>query len=118
MQEANKLITVLVHVCIRHVHTEGFPWLFVDAFGIRLHYAPSCPSCKQVKRQDDAHADSSTRPVIVTAHSTSLWLRLGAQIQGWKIKFTSTQPLDNKRSMIIAFEGLLACTLEDVYKIL
>ena len=78
MQEANKLITVLVHVCIRHVHTEGFPWLLVDTFRIRLHYAPSCPSRKQVKRQDDAHADSSTRQVIVLAHSASLTMLRGS----------------------------------------
>ena len=63
------------------------------------------------------HATKLGGSAIITAYSASLELRSEARIQGWKTKFTSIQPLD-KRSLIIVFEGILACTLEDVYKIL
>jgi len=63
------------------------------------------------------HATKLEGSAIITAYSASLELRSGAWIQVWKTKFTSIQPLD-KRSLIIVFGGILACTVEDVYMIL
>jgi hypothetical protein len=64
------------------------------------------------------HATKLRGLAIVTVYSASLQLRSGAQIQGWKTKFISFQPLGDKRSLIIVFGRLLGFTLEDIYKIL